>query len=161
MKNRAIRYSALIFLVLWLGVIFYFSSQPADVSQETSDGVLEKLITVIYPDYNGLDEFAKQDIVITMVIPIRKLAHIFEFFILGGVSYLFLSTFKGALKNHRGIFSFLFGLICAVCDEFHQIFVPGRACQFTDVLVDSFGAFIAIMICVLIVRIRRRKLNGQ
>ncbi|MBO4432914.1 MAG: VanZ family protein [Clostridia bacterium] len=161
MKNNIIRYSALVLLVFSMCAIFYFSAQPADVSEETSNGVIEKMISVFYPEYNGLDDFAKQDIVITFVVPIRKLAHFLEFFMLGGSTYVFVSTFNGFLKKYRFLISLSFAVFYAICDELHQIFVPGRACRFSDILVDSVGALTAILIFVLILRIRRRRKGEQ
>ena len=161
MKNKVIRYSALVLIVSLMCVIFYFSAQPADLSNETSDGVIDQLLSVFYPRYNNLDEFAQQDIVITLVLPVRALAHFSEFFLLGALSFVFLSTFSGILKNHRLLFSFLFGLLYSVSDEVHQLFVPGRACQFSDICVDAFGVFIAIMICAMFSRIWRRKRHEQ
>lgn len=39
----------------------------------------------------------------------------------------------------------------AATDEFHQLFVDGRACMFTDVIIDSSGAAFAAVIILLIV----------
>ena len=39
----------------------------------------------------------------------------------------------------------------AATDEFHQLFVDGRACMFTDVMIDSAGAAFAAVIILLIV----------
>ena len=40
------------------------------------------------------------------------------------------------------IIAFAITVLCAVGDEIHQIFVPGRAFQTSDILVDSAGALI-------------------
>ena len=40
----------------------------------------------------------------------------------------------------------IIALVYAVSDEFHQLFVPGRACSFSDFLVDSAGIFLATLI---------------
>ena len=37
----------------------------------------------------------------------------------------------------------------ACMDEVHQIFVPGRAGRFTDVLVDSIGIALGVVLCAL------------
>ena len=161
MKNKIIRYSALVLLVLVMIMIFCFSAQPAEASNETSDGVITKILSILYPDFTSLDEFAQQDIVITLVLPVRGLAHFSEFFLLGAVSFVFFSTFGGVFSRRRSMISFLFGLIYAASDEVHQIFVPGRACQLTDVLVDSLGVFTAIMLCVIISRLWRRRRSEQ
>ncbi|MGV8147186.1 MAG: VanZ family protein [Alkaliphilus sp.] len=40
-------------------------------------------------------------------------------------------------------------LVCvlyAISDETHQIFVPGRSAQVSDILIDSVGAAVGILI---------------
>ncbi len=47
--------------------------------------------------------------------------------------------------------------IYAATDEFHQLFVDGRACLFTDVMIDSAGAaFAAVIILLIILNAARR-----
>jgi hypothetical protein len=47
----------------------------------------------------------------------------------------------------------LSGVLIAICygitDELHQYFTPGRHCSFSDVLANSFGAFMAYGISML------------
>ena len=38
----------------------------------------------------------------------------------------------------------------AATDEFHQIFVPGRAGMLTDVMIDSSGALAGILLAALV-----------
>lgn len=161
MKIKVIRYASLVLLILCMCAIFCFSAQPAETSNETSNGVVEQVISVLWPTYDSLSEFAKKDIVVTFVIPIRKLAHLFEFFMLEVFAFVFLSTLNGVLKNRRSVISVLFGVAFAVTDELHQIFVPGRACRFYDVVVDTFGILTAFLICIIISRIWRRRRDEQ
>ena len=44
----------------------------------------------------------------------------------------------------------IFCIIYALTDEWHQMFVPGRAAEWKDVLTDSFGALTGILIIVAI-----------
>lgn len=46
-----------------------------------------------------------------------------------------------------------FGFLYACSDELHQYFVPGRSCQFKDVLIDTFGVITGIMLSMVIIRI--------
>ena len=39
-----------------------------------------------------------------------------------------------------------FSLLFAVSDEYHQTFVPGRGGTWTDVAIDSSGAFLAALV---------------
>ena len=42
-------------------------------------------------------------------------------------------------------------VIYAMSDEFHQLFVPGRTCKLTDVLIDSSGSLLGICIVIIFV----------
>ena len=45
----------------------------------------------------------------------------------------------------------------ACTDEYHQLFIEGRAGQFTDVLIDTAGASLGCAIVVLIYKLIYRK----
>ena len=47
-------------------------------------------------------------------------------------------------------------LIFFLFDEYHQTFIPGRTGQFSDSLIDTFGALIGCLLVILIVRIRKK-----
>lgn len=52
----------------------------------------------------------------------------------------------------------LIATIYAATDEFHQLFVDGRACLFTDVMIDSAGAaFAAVIILLIVLNAARRR----
>ncbi|TKJ41672.1 hypothetical protein CEE37_03645 [candidate division LCP-89 bacterium B3_LCP] len=76
-----------------------------------------------------------------------KLAHVVEFGILG---YLAARTayFKGSEWLRRNWFwvSVLFGILYAASDELHQYFVPGRFASEFDVLADSVGAIVGVLV---------------
>lgn len=157
MKVKITRCVTLILLIAWMGVIFAFSAQTADKSSKTSSRVVEKVVSVVYPDYDKLDISKKQEVVKHFSIPIRKAAHFFEFSVLGALFCCFISTLDGYIKKHRLAFSLLFSALYAVSDELHQYFISGRACRITDIIIDTCGALFAVMICYVIYLIRRRK----
>jgi VanZ family protein len=43
----------------------------------------------------------------------------------------------------------LIGMLYGLSDEFHQSFVPGRACTFTDLMTDTAGVLTAAFIYIL------------
>ena len=45
----------------------------------------------------------------------------------------------------------------ACTDEFHQLFVPGRAGRFTDVLIDTTGGIIMLLFIALVTHVARKK----
>ena len=85
---------------------------------------------------------------------IRMCAHFAEFAVLGLLLFL-------CLKGVRHIVSmpWIVGTIYAVTDEIHQYFVPGRACELTDVIIDSIGVVCGIMIALIIALLMRGRPN--
>jgi VanZ family protein len=60
----------------------------------------------------------------------------------------------------------MFGTGYAITDEIHQIFVPDRAFQLSDILVDSTGALIGVIASFIMLKIilyigKRRTKNGN
>lgn len=94
----------------------------------------------------------------------EKRAHVTEYIILC-ISFLTAFWVSGIRGKGRNIASFVLTFGYACTDEFHQLFVPGRAGRFTDVLIDSSGALVLSLIVVLVMhsrtmrgkRVRRRK----
>jgi len=69
------------------------------------------------------------------------------------MEYLILGvlTINALIKNKMAArtaicASLLICMLYASSDEFHQLFVPGRAGRVTDVLIDSFGALTGIIV---------------
>lgn len=144
-KNKT---GAIIFWILTaicMCVIFYFSSQPADNSASQSRFILE-LVRKIFGD-NAFSEFI-----------VRKLAHFLEF---TGLCVLTNS----ALVFTKGKRQLLFGIgiasAYAITDEIHQIFVEGRACQFTDWMIDTAGAITGALGFLVIYLILDRFVQGR
>ena len=77
---------------------------------------------------------------------IRKLAHLTEFTILGGVLYVVLRRYieYGTVVKTIGV-----GIVIACLDEFIQLFSLGRSSQFSDVLIDTIGIIIGILVVKL------------
>ena len=77
---------------------------------------------------------------------VRKLAHLTEFTILGGVLYTILRRYitYGTVIKTIGL-----GMFIASLDEFIQRFSPGRSSQISDVLIDTVGVIIGILIVKL------------
>ena len=133
----------MILLLLWMTLIFYLSSQPADLSTEVSDAgvgyTADFLSTVLYrTNSETIASFLTEHIAY-----VRKTAHVFEYLVLGILAYMNCS---GLLKNKIFSVSLIFCLFFAAGDEFHQLFVPGRSGSAADVLIDMCGAFIGILL---------------
>lgn len=68
---------------------------------------------------------------------VRKSAHCLEF---TGLCLLFNIAIYQTAGQKRSVLSIILTSAYAATDEFHQLFVEGRSCQFTDWIIDSCGA---------------------
>ena len=75
---------------------------------------------------------------------VRKLAHYSIYTLLGFLASLTVGRRRLFSKKSLGVLLFCFLYACS--DEIHQIFVPGRAGMFTDVLIDTSGALTGMLI---------------
>ena len=128
--------SALTFL--WLCVIWGNSLLPGSQSSQVS-GWVGELLEKILPFLNmGADG--------AMTV-LRKLGHFSEFMLLS----LCLNWLFGMLKTGKFV-PVLCGIAVACADETIQLFVPGRHGCVTDVLIDSAGVAVGVLIVLLIQR---------
>ncbi|MBP2075844.1 VanZ family protein [Oceanobacillus polygoni] len=126
-------------VILWMGLIFYLSHQPAAASSELSSGVTEivlRIIEKVVPN-EDLDVSSIHHL-------IRKNAHFFIYFFLGMLVLHALRTSKDTRYQTIGL-ALLFCVLYAISDEIHQLFIPGRGAQVKDVLIDSAGAGVGIV----------------
>lgn len=114
--------------------ILLLSAQNADQSNSLSGNIAD-----VFNKITGL-----LDIDISLNIEdlnyiIRKSAHFFSYMVLGVLLSLFFEI--NGVKGIRMIsYTLLISVIYAFYDEIHQLFVPGRAGQLIDVVIDGLGA---------------------
>lgn len=151
---------AWLFLIgLWMGVIFYFSSQSGEESSHLSGGITELAARLIRPDLDQMSQADQQAFLNQVSFFVRKGAHFSEYAVLGVLLTGFFRTF--AWKGWaRGLVSWGIGTVYAATDEFHQTFSDGRSPQIRDVCIDSSGVLFGILamaaICVIITAICQR-----
>ncbi len=120
LNKKSVAWSA---TVVWMIVIFLFSAQSH------SGAITEAYLG----DAN---------------VPIRKLAHITEFFILCVLfnwSFM-LSMKKPSQQDWHWRLAFASTVLYAISDEWHQSYVPGRSAGVNDVMVDLIGVFLALIV---------------
>ena len=130
--------------VIWMAVIFFFSSQNG----EESSGVSEKLLMFLC----GLFDFSPSpDTKLLLTLLIRKGAHMTEF---GILALLWLGTLRSGTDKAKWHYpaAFAAASLYAATDEIHQLFVSERAGQLTDWMIDSAGAMIFLCIGWLITK---------
>lgn len=129
-------------VILWMALIFYLSHQPATESSELSSGISEMIFNII----NKIAPTVEFDRFNYMI---RKGAHFIAYFVLA------IFTVNALRRSgERGYRSSTVALgICvvyAISDESHQLFIPGRSGEVTDVLIDSAGASVGIGVYLII-----------
>ena len=131
-------------------MIFSFSAQDGTTSASLSYQVSYKIVEV-GGDVLGADlqPWELDQLATRFHVPVRKLAHMTEYFLLA-ISVAFPLYVYGL----RGILLLIAaGTICvafACGDEYHQAFVDGRGPSKRDVLIDSIGVFFGIVLVRII-----------
>ncbi len=149
MKNgkKIISAASWLLTALCMAAIFCFSHQnsadSAEISMEVYSGFFELLGPVI--ERIGHDG-------------VRTLAHFTEYTVLG---FLMSTSLTVTCSRRRPWLTLLLCAAYALTDEIHQIFVPGRAFQLTDIAVDSAGALLGVgvfcLLAVIVLKIRQKQ----
>ncbi len=122
----------------WMGLIYFFSSQTG----EESSGLSSKIVKFIVELF-GIK--STEDVISALSFIVRKGAHFTEYLILAVFVALFIFTLTREIKYRKSI-SVIICSLYAMSDEIHQGFVAYRSPQITDVLIDSAGAVLGVMI---------------
>ena len=145
-RNNFIRKFLLTTLtIIWMGIIFFFSNQKAIASNNISDGIIDKIVIKTYSVFkNDVSTIEKEFIKKYFTRPIRKLGHFVVYFILGILVFFTLKSYN--IKLSLTYYAILICCIYASSDEFHQLFIPGRSCQISDVVLDTFSSSFSILL---------------
>lgn len=127
---------SLLLVILWMIFIFVMSSFDATSSSNQSNFIVDIITSIINIKDTELLSFI-----------IRKLAHFTEYFILGILVINLITKY-----DKKIIIAILLCIIYATSDEIHQIFVPGRSCQITDIMIDSLGSIMGVYLYKLITK---------
>lgn len=133
----------LILVVLWMGVIFTFSSDNADTSTSKSDGVIISIYKTFHK--GNLTNKEKQEVIDKYVFPVRKIAHFTEYLILGLLLINYISEYK-KLELKYLLVCIILCMLYAISDEIHQIFISGRTAKILDVFIDTLGSSTGIFL---------------
>ena len=130
-------------VLLWM--VFIFIGSTDLMSAEHTSRFIGPFLRWFAPDITDATVAAIQ-------LFVRKCAHLTEYAIL---SALLLRALRQHLLAARSV-AFVLAALYAVLDEFHQSFVPSRTGSPWDVLTDSIGAVLGL---VIYVRMTRRSSN--
>ncbi|WP_242960247.1 VanZ family protein [Drancourtella sp. An12] len=138
-----------ILVAVWMVVIFLFSAQPSDESSKESLFVGRMVGQIFVKDFEEWPEEEQEAFAEAINYPVRKTAHATEYAILG--IFVFMRCRCQDTWSRKRMIATAWGIstVYAATDEFHQIFVPGRAGMVTDVMIDSSGALAGILLAAL------------
>lgn len=129
-------------LVIWMIFIFIMSSFNGNISSNQSGSIAD----LIYNLFN-ISNTEKVSLIV------RKCAHVSEFFILGILVINLVSKYN---VKHIYFISFIVCVLYASSDEFHQLFVPGRSGQVTDIFIDMIGTIFSLLVMYLFNKFRKK-----
>lgn len=140
----------IILVIIWLVIIFIFSNMDTTKSNGASKGIINKVVDTTLETSNNIGiieeiptEKEKQTIVNNLNLPLRKIMHFTEYLIL---SLLLLNTLNKTNIKNKYFITILTCFIYAITDEYHQTFITGRTGQFIDVLIDTAGSALGLII---------------
>lgn len=138
-------------VLLWMALIFNLSSQVAEQSNQLSTGITEVIVKTVEKvapkaEFN-IKSFNNR---------LRKNAHFFAYLILGILVTKALRR-SGVHGYRRVALALGICVLFAISDEVHQIFVPGRGGQVKDVLIDSVGASVGIVVYWVVAKWNRSR----
>lgn len=128
-----------ILVIIWMVIIFWFSNQPAVISDEKSKFVIHAFKALGLNLDSVLGDLAN--------FIVRKVAHFTEYLI------LYVLLFNALLEDFNFKKSLMISLfivfVYACSDEIHQIFIPGRTARIKDVVIDTCGGSFAMLVIYL------------
>ena len=142
--------------IVMMYLIFNFSAQTGTESGSLSLEVSKAAVLA----YNklwmkGYDNATLNDLIVLAHPYVRKMAHVTEYMLLAGSVALPLYVYR-----IRGIgltvFVTVFCMIFAVMDEYHQSFIAGRVSSPRDVLIDSIGIIMGVILIRIVGYIGRK-----
>lgn len=145
-KEKVVFILLLLAIIAEIMFIFSNSTESAAVSSDKSGAFVTIFIEKILGIFIGE---APENLVYDVTYFIRKLAHFTEFAVLSATFSGMLSIFRLSFKKilwSASVFSFSVGCI----DEFIQLFSEGRACRFSDVIIDTLGGLSGALMLVII-----------
>ena len=136
--------------ILTAAMIFWFSAQKGESSQQMSDGITLKVAQFLDPDFASLPEVTQLSRLETLSFVIRKGAHFCEYALLGFCLLGWL-RFSRPEKRWRAcqLPAWAIATLYAGTDELHQMFIDERSAQIMDVGVDSAGSLAGVLVATL------------
>ncbi len=161
MKKFVIVFSWIL-VILWMGLIFYLSDMNGDDSTYKSGKTINTAIKVAVNATNtvGITSTSPNSTKVDrtselLQYPLRKLMHFSMYFVLSLL--LVNALYRSGVKGKKIFYiALLVSALYACTDEFHQLF-SNRTASFIDVIIDTSGSLVAVILINIFIRFRRKK----
>ena len=125
----------------WLGILAFLTLQGGDDTSALSLSIARWLAAIL----KQINRYEVSTFTLNMAL--RKIAHVFVFFVLGLLlANAIRTTF---IKLKLGLIGAAAGAVCviiAVSCEFSKTFIPGRHCQWDEAAIDVVAALAGVLI---------------
>ena len=127
-------------MLLWMLLIYSFSTDVASGSR--TGGLVERIVRHLFPS------LASPALIDQINTVIRKGGHVTEYAILAILAYRAVSSANFFFYHRHVVLPFLICVLYAVSDEYHQSFTTTRDASAVDVLWDTLGVVIGLVLCL-------------
>lgn len=158
-KINILRGILVILLMIMFSTIFNFSAQDGEESGSLSREITEN-VTKNVKSIQRMEKSKKEKTLDKIEHFIRKLAHFSLYTVVGILMMSLMSTYN-LIQMKRLEISLGVGVIYAISDEFHQMFIPDRSSSIIDVFIDSCGVFVGILVVVLGLKVIKRVVSRK
>ena len=142
--------------IVWMCVIFAFSAQTKEESSAVSEGFSYRMVNATgLLLHLHIDEERLREIAGSIEHFVRKGAHMTEYAILAVLIYVWLGRWRMS-RLRMACAAAVLTVFYACSDEFHQLFVAGRAGKVSDVLIDSAGAVLGLALFLFLSQLIRK-----
>ena len=159
MQKTWVRILTTVLTLSVMAMIFFFSTEEAEQSDQTSGTITKQVLEITNPGYEKMPEPEKTELYNSTQTIVRKVAHFTEFGLLGFSLRFCLESWLGSRRKRLGPAAFLCGAGYAGLDELHQTLVDGRAGQWRDVGIDSSGVLAGVLAAAVILIWVKKKMN--
>ena len=143
---------SILLVIIWMVSVFKLSGEVSEVSGNRSGGFISSIIRFFN---NDISEDKLEKLTESLQPFVRKCAHFCLYAIGGFLIYNLVNCIfkrynnKDSYKNCI-LISIFIGVIYAITDELHQLFVSGRSGELRDVFIDSCGIILGVIMCYAI-----------
>ena len=151
-RQNILKIISVCLVVMWMVLVFLLSHQVAGDSSKTSGAVIRRVITLFNSDIS--EELLEQRVEQLQFV-VRKLAH-FTLYTIGGILItIMFFQYKDKIKHTKAM-SIILGMIYAISDEIHQLCIPGRSGEIRDVIIDTSGVILGVIVISFLVYIKEK-----